>query len=435
MTFGSSRHSSTAQPWVAALLIVPFALACAGPRVNGPTAGEPYRLPWGAVPVESWDRPDGDAFQKTLADSIQRRLVALRAANPSARLPYRVLSLSGGGSRGAYGAGLLIGWTDTGERPEFDVVTGISTGALMATHAFLGSDYDEGLRVYRDVTNDDVYEERSLLAILSNDSVFDTAPLRKLLERTLTPAVIARVAEENGKGRRLFIGTTNLDAQTFVVWDMGAIAASTRRDRLQRYRDVVLASASFPIAFPPVYISVETENGSYEQMHVDGGARETVFFYDFLDEYSDAMRSLGLDDEDVHSEVYLLNNGPIYATGKYKPVKPLSLSVAGATISSLMRKATLGSLYRMWVLALSTGADIHMAYIPPEFPLSENPLNFSREEMLKLFQLGYDKALRGDAWFSQLAPKSQEELTDLINPVSSIDTLENAPWLRGDAVE
>ena len=113
----------------------------------------------------------------------------------SPRLPYRVLSLSGGRARGAYGAGVLIGWTETGQRPDFDVVTGISTGALMATHAFLGSSYDEGLLVYRDVTNDDIYETRSLISILSEDAIYDTKPLRKLLARTLTPEIIERVAE------------------------------------------------------------------------------------------------------------------------------------------------------------------------------------------------------------------------------------------------
>lgn len=198
---------------------------------------------------------------------------------------------------------------------------------------------------------------------------------------------------------------------------------------------MVLASASFPIAVPSVYIEVETESGSYEQMHVDGGARETVFFYDFLDEYSDAIRSLGLEGKDIHAEVYLLNNGPIFAKGVYKPVKPTSLSVAGATITSLMRKATLGSVYRMWVVALSAGADFHLAYTPQDFPLSENSLNFEKEEMQKLFQLRYDKAVRGDAWFSQRAPKGQQELVGLIDPVTSVDTLEKKPWLHGDAVE
>jgi hypothetical protein len=408
-------------------------LACASPtRPQPPPAGEVYRLPWGAVPADTGNREAGDDFQERLAASLRTRIQELRARDPGARLPYRVLSISGGGSRGAYGAGVLTGWSESGQRPEFDVVTGISTGALMATHAFLGSEHDDGLRLYTKISDADIYEPRGRLAILRSDAVFDTAPLRRLVAETLDEATLDLVARENAKGRRLFIGTTNLDANSFVVWDMGAIAASGRPDRLQRYRDVVLASASFPVSFPPVYIPVEADGQRYYQMHVDGGVRETVFFFDFVDDYRAALAELGLRREDVHPELFLLNNDALYAPGTYKPVSGSLLSISGATIGSLMRKATLGSLYRVWVLALIAGADFHISYIPPDFDLSDNSLRFDTEEMKRLFELGRSRAQRGEAWSTQRAPTTLEELAPLIDPRRSVDRLEARPWLGGD---
>lgn len=432
----SPEHLSPARPIARASLMAGAALllvACAStPRPTPPPAGEVYALPWGAVPVESWDKASQDAFQASLAASMRARVAQIRAQDPQAKIPYRVLTLSGGGSRGAFGAGLLIGLTEIGERPRFDVVTGISTGALMATHAFLGPEYDEDLRLYTRIDNDDVFVERGPLAALSKDALLDTAPLREVLAGYITERTLAAVAAEQAKGRRLFIGTTNLDANTFTVWDMGAIATSNRPDKLQRYRDIVLASASFPIAFPPVYIEVERDGAAYTQMHVDGGMRETVFFYDFLEEYRDARESIGLTREQVHAELYLLNNGTVYNTAQYRPVEGKALAIAGASINSLMRKVTLSSLYRLWVLALSNGADFHFAYIPPDVELSDNALNFDREEMNRLFDYGYRRALAGEAWHTQRAPETREELARLIDPRNSIDKLEARPWLRGD---
>ncbi len=417
---------------VLALLTVSCVAACDNARPPSPPAGETYQLPWGAVPVESWDQKGRDEFQATLVRSIRERLHEIRSGNPGARLPYQILALSGGGSRGAYGAGVLSGWTKRGDRPEFEVVTGISTGALMATHTFLGSDYDDELRVYTQVSNDEIFRPRGRLEMLLSDSVYDSMPLRELLARTINEETLELVARQHRLGRRLFVGTTNLDANAFVVWEMGAIADSDRPDKLQRYRDVILASASFPIKFPPVYIPVEHGDQTYYQMHVDGGARETVFFYDFVDEFGEALEELGLQDSDVHAEIYLLNNGELYSRAEYNPVSGSILAMTGATVASLMRKVTLGSIYRLWVMALGSGADFHISFIPPEFDLSPNPLEFDPGEMQRLFELGYGRVLRGEAWETQKAPASQEEFLELIDPRQSIDRLEERPWLRDD---
>jgi len=412
---------------LAALLIG----ACAGqPRPAPPTKGEPYALPWGAVSLEADPTSGTDPFREKLIAGLRGRVESKIAASGDGAVPYRVLAISGGGSRGAYGAGLLTGWSQRGDRPEFDVVTGISTGALMATHAFLGSGFDEGLQLYRHTTNEDVFKARGKLAALREDALLDTAPLRNTLAKLLTEDIVRRVADEHAKGRRLFIGTTNLDANAFTVWDMGAIAASERPDRLQRYRDVVQASAAFPIAFPPVYFEIERPDGTrYTQMHADGGLRQTVFFHDFLDEWREALRAAGASAERVRPELYLLNNDRIHTRGTYRPVEGRTVAIAGASIDTLMRQTLLSSVYRLWVLALTHRADFNIAFIPQEFELSENSLLFDRDEMERLYQLGFQRASSGQAWLRQKAPGSQEELARLLDPQQSVDRLETRPWV------
>jgi predicted acylesterase/phospholipase RssA len=302
---------------------------------------------------------------------------------------------------------------------------------MMATHAFLGASYDEGLQLYRRTKNEDVFKARGKFAALNQDAVLDTAPLRKTLAALLTEDVIRRVAEEQAKGRRLFIGTTNLDANAFTIWDMGAIAASGRPDAVQHYRDVVLASAAFPIAFPPVYFDIQRPDGThYTQMHADGGLRQTVFFYDFVDEWREALRAAGVSPDRIHPELYLLNNDRIHARAGYRPVEGRTLAIAGTSIDTLMRQTVLSSLYRLWVISLSHRADFNLAFIPADFDLSDNSLRFDHDEMERLYQLGHQKAVSGQAWRTQKAPATAEELRRLLEPRESVDKLENRPWLE-----
>ncbi len=406
-------------------------VGCAAKRLDPPPENAPYRLPWGAVPVESWEPGLASSFHQDLVEGIRTRVAIARRDNPNTRVPYRVLALSGGGSRGAFGAGVLIGWTKSGSRPQFDVVTGISTGALMATFTFLGSDYDDELRLYTEVSNKDIYRKRSWLKGLFSDAFVDTAPLRQLIADHVTEETLAQVARAHAAGRRLFVGTVNLDASAFTVWDMGAIAASDRPDKLQRYRDVILASASLPGLFPPVYIPVDIGGERYWQMHVDGGVREPVFFYDFVDEVVQAFAKVGLDiEKEVHAEVFVLHNGTLYAEATYKPVKPRSLSIAGASVKNLMRKNTVSSLYRLWVQALVYGTDFHIAYSPPEFDVDWGPAEFDPEKMRRLFDFAYQRAAQGTAFVTRRAVSNYDELIRLVDPMQVLDPLEARPQFR-----
>jgi hypothetical protein len=253
----------------------------------------------------------------------------------------------------------------------------------------------------------------------------------------ITEETLNLVAAEYRKGRRLFIGTTNLDANTFVIWDMGNIAESERPDRMKRYIDVVLASASFPIAFPPVYLDVDGPTGAYTEMHADGGVRETVFFFDFdlIKGVRRAMEAAGFSESEFKQELYLLTNGPLASIGTktYKPVEGTLGAIADASITSLLTKVTQGSIYRLWVLAMVHGADFHLSFVPPDFELSSGSLTFDPVEQTALFERGYQQALDGTAWATQYAPTSTEELIqNIVDPASSFDGTNLPAWLDRD---
>ena len=181
--------------------------------------------------------------------------------------------MSGGGSNGAFGAGLLYGWTKTGTRPDFKLVTGISTGALIAPFAYLGSDFDEELKlVYTTITAENILQKRNILAILfKSESLANTDPLQQLVEQYISEDTLRAVAERHDRGHRLYIGTTHMDAQHLIVWNMGLIAKQQSSKALDLFRKVMVASASIPVAFPPVFIEVEIDGEPFDEMHVDGG--------------------------------------------------------------------------------------------------------------------------------------------------------------------
>ena len=194
------------------------------------------------------------------------------------------LALSGGGDNGAFGAGLLTGWTESAPGRHSIVVTGISAGALIAPFAFLGPAYDSQLReVFTALGPPDVLRLggwfSTAVSLLFGEAVADTSPLYRLIERYADEAMLAAIAREYARGRLLLIGTTNLDLQRPVVWNIGAIAASGHPEALALFRRILLASASIPGAFPPVLVDVRHEGRAYQEMHVDGGAAVQVFLY------------------------------------------------------------------------------------------------------------------------------------------------------------
>jgi len=285
-----------------------------------------------------------------------------------------VLLLSGGGSHGAFGAGVLVGWTESGQRPQFDIVTGVSTGALIATFAFLGPEFDGALRhLYTHVENSQIYRERGLSGLLKG-SAFDQKPLARQLEQEISDAVIARVAGECARGRRLFIATTNLDKGLQVVWDMCAIAASPSPRKASLYRKVLLASAAIPGVFKPVFIQ---SNSRMPSLHVDGTIHSSLLFHSFM------LAPAGSQD------VWTVINGKMdYARWDGYADANVYGTVPRAVLE-MMKANTDATVYRTYVRARQAKAGFHLAYVPDDMP-DTSPIDFKPDEMGRLFQAGHE---------------------------------------------
>lgn len=306
---------------------------------------------------------------------------------------HNYLAISGGGSNGAFGAGLLMGWSEAGTRPEFQMVTGISTGALIAPFAFLGSAYDPVLEaVYTTTATANILQKKNWLQIPFSDAATDPGPLRELIRRHVDDDVISAIAEEHGKGRGLYIGTTDLDQMRARIWDVGAIAASGSPDAKYLVHKIMLASASIPVIFPPVRIEVEAEGGRYDELHVDGGTATQVFVYPASTDWSGLLDLLEVPGK---PNIYVIRNAPL----KPEPeeVDPKLIAIAGRAISSLIRTQGIGDLYLIYMLSIRDGANYHLAFIPEEFD-DESTEPFDTVYMSKLFGLGLRLGREGYQW-------------------------------------
>ena len=307
--------------------------------------------------------------------------------------PHTYLAVSGGGENGAFAAGLLLGWTAAGDRPEFSVVTGVSAGALVAPFAFLGPDYDHVLRIVSaDLEAADVYKKRGLLRAIRTDAMATTGPLQALIAKYVDAEVMEKIAAAYREGRTLNIGTANLDSMRPVIWRIGAIANSGHPEALKLIRQILLASASIPAAFPPVIIPVEYEGETYDELHVDGGAASQVFLY-----------PLGLDLEEVHrrlaipgrSKVYIIRNSRL--DPMYEKVENKLFPIAGRSLESLVRTQGIGDLYRIYIETCRDGLEFNLAYIPSDF--TETPDDeFDVEYMRELYDMAYQRASAGYRW-------------------------------------
>jgi hypothetical protein len=395
-------------------------------RPAEPRSGDVYILPWGAVSLDTPDSPEEAMQKERLMAALQQRVSERTDRDEHGRPIYRILAISGGGSNGAFGAGLLTGWTQRGNRPEFDVVTGISTGALMSTFAFLGPGYDDELYVYTRISDHDIYRRRPLLDWLKNDAITDTTPLRELVSKMIDEEILDRVAAQYHAGRRLFIGTTNLDSNTFTLWDMGAIATSNRADRLERYRSVVLASASAPVIFSPVYIKVEGTDRTYWQMHADGGMNEGIMTYGVLQEPLEILERTGLHPRDIRLEIYGISNSR-HDRGLYKPVRPEVKDIAIASTAALLRNVMDNSIYRMWLKAQLYDMHVYLAWIPDEAQGPATSFEFDNTAMNRLFRYSHDLARKQDPWLYVPPTRITPETLDSLDPDRFLHKLDSRP--------
>ena len=293
-----------------------------------------------------------------------------------------LLSISGGGQNGAFGAGFLKGWRESGNRPEFDIVGGVSTGALLSTHALLGTEADDALleEMYTQITKDDIYRGRRLFSIVSGtDSLRDTTPLQGLIAKYITEETLARVAAAFDDGRLLVVGTTNVDYGQTWVWNMSLIA---KAGKLELYRKVLLASASFPVVFPPVEID--------GHLFVDGAARSNVVVA--------GMGGAERPNPPLYGpgNLYLINNGR-----EKQPPDALRRSlgpVAATTISVMMDQSMQTALTRSYFGARFLGYQFKMVSIPDNLDIGHDPLAFDPVQMRTAFDAGRAIAKQGQPW-------------------------------------
>ena len=309
-----------------------------------------------------------------------------------------MLAISGGGDKGAYGAGLLCGWSEAGTRPVFKIVTGISTGAIIAPMAFLGSSYDDTLKEFftKYSTKDIVQKRFPRLGFLFSNSFVSTKPLERLIDHYINADLLKQIATEYNKGRRLYVGTTNLDAKRLVIWDMGKIASMGDEKALTLFRKIILASASIPIAFPPVYINVEANDKIYDEMHVDGGITRQVFFLnDVLQGFDKALKEKGLDISGIRYEIYIIRNG--YVDPLYHEVPDKLGAIAIQAVDTMINAQGVGDLYQLYMFIKNSRGDFNLAYIPASHVSKAKEL-FDPVEMRELFKLGYEEAVEGYNW-------------------------------------
>ena len=304
------------------------------------------------------------------------------------------LALSGGGDDGAFGAGLLVGWSKEGSRPSFNLVTGISTGALIAPFAYLGKDYDPILQqLYTNITPKDIFIERSILSGIFSDGLADSTPLYQLISKYVDANFLKKIAYEyNTYGRWLLIGTTNIDAGQPVIWNMGRIATIGNPEALELFRRIMLASASIPGAFPPVMFDFLLEGQVLQEMHVDGGASTQVFLYPAS--AASKAKELGIQRR-ANRQAYIIRNSRL--DPRWSETERRTLSVAGRAISQLIQTQGIGDLYRIYNTAKSDNVGFNLAYIGSDFnePHTEE---FDTKYMNALFQYGYAHAIKGYPW-------------------------------------
>ena len=307
---------------------------------------------------------------------------------------HSYLAISGGGAKGAYGAGVLVGWTETGTRPQFAIVTGVSTGALIAPFAFLGPEYDQQLKeVYTTLGTDKVIRIGNVFRSLANDALMDSSPLTETLENYINEEMIKKIAAEHRKGRRLLIGTTNLDAGRQVIWNIGLIAGSGHPDSADLIRDILRASASIPGTFPPVYFPVESNGKTYDEMHVDGGVAAQMFLYPSSVKMNEVMEALNVKGS---PHAYLIRNSRVHP--EYRPTSPSLYKITKRTMSTLTRTQGVGDAYQIYAIAQRDGLDVSLTWIPQGAVEDISKEIFDPSYMSALFEYGYQRALEGDVW-------------------------------------
>jgi predicted acylesterase/phospholipase RssA len=304
--------------------------------------------------------------------------------------PISMLALSGGGEHGAYGAGVLCGWSESGHRPTFDIVTGVSTGALMSPFAFLGSKYDDRLKaLYTQMTFHSVFSGNPFLGLFGQ-GLYSTAPLQRVVASQVDQKMLEDIATAYRNGRRLFVITTNLDAQRPVLWNMGALAASGHPRALELFRKVLVASASVAGAFDPVYIDAEANGHHFREMHVDGGTAYPLFAVPVR-----LLAATGQVSGHNGGQIYIIINNNL--DPDFAVTKPKTFNIAARAFNTLVKSSFYDTILNSYIFAKDEEYTFNLAYIPNSFEVKSVGL-VDQKYMLALFDLGHAQGVHGGEW-------------------------------------
>jgi len=339
------------------------------------------------------DEVPGNILGFVQAHMPNAKVMASKVSQDRGRPLVEYLAISGGAGDGAFAAGLLAGWSKKGDRPQFEVVTGVSAGALTAPFAYLGPEYDGRLQqIWTKYETEDLATPQLLAGLFGADAFADSSGLADLIAKYVDRKLLDRIAAEYRKGRMLLVGTTNLDAQRPVIWNMGEIAASQHPYALDLFRQVMLASASVPGAFPPVHIKVRAGDKVLEEMHVDGGPTRQVFV-------APAQLSLKTFDRlyprPPLRRIYIVKNGKL--TPEYEAVASNTLAISARSVFTLTKSQSIGDINRIYAMAQRDGAEFRLASIPASFSVPSSQI-FDPAYMKALFAEGYKLGSQGEPW-------------------------------------
>ncbi len=355
---------------------------------------EPYRI-WGDQVPKNLKILKEDYYDKGNLDLLKNAPGAPKVIGDR----FNVLVLSGGGPRGAYGAGVINGLKDKGELPEFSLITGVSAGALIAPFVFVGGDkYDELKTVMLGLNDDMMLGGTSIFKILFGDAFSEGDNFYKMVQKTFDDEFIEEIAKAHRSGKRMLIGTTHFDSGRQMIWNVGRIATSDLPNRNDIIHQVLAASSSIPGVFPPQFIPVEYNGQALEEMHVDGGLSSQLFFDPVGFDFTKVTKALGYEKP---PHIYIIRNGRLRT--EFKFIEDDTVSLAARSVDNLILAQTRGDVFREMYISKKIGAKLFLTYVDESYTQKPQDGKFFDPDFLKaLYDYGYKKATNEKVWVNEI---------------------------------
>ncbi|WP_253649271.1 patatin-like phospholipase family protein [Vibrio splendidus] len=365
-----------------------------GASLEDDKSNEPYRF-WGDAIPKALASNENEGFDQQRVDNLTSSKNGPQVFGDT----FNVLVLSGGGPRGAFGAGVLNGLNDSGNLPEYSLITGVSAGALIAPFVFVGGDkIDQMKQVMLGLDDDKMLGGTSFFSFLFGDAFSEGNNFYQMISEIYNDDFIVKIAKQHRAGRRLFIGTTHFDSGRQMIWNLGRIADSDLPNKSELIHQILTASSSIPGVFPPQFIPVNFEGTTLEEMHVDGGLSNQLFFDPIGFDYTSFVRSLGIDNA---PQVYTIRNGRLRT--EFKFIEDDTISLASRSIDNLILAQTRGDVVREVYVTERIGAHFFLTYVDDDYTDKPAEGKFFDSAYLKtLYDYGYNKGINNQAWVDKL---------------------------------